>query len=51
MPMGNIKCDDVADYIRAGAPVVGIGRDLCEEKDLEKITKRAKKLLEELKQV
>ena len=51
MPMGNIKCDDVVDYIKAGAPVVGIGRDLCEEDDLEKITKQTKKLLEELKRI
>jgi 2-dehydro-3-deoxyphosphogluconate aldolase/(4S)-4-hydroxy-2-oxoglutarate aldolase len=51
MPMGNIKCNDATDYIKAGAPVVGIGRDLCEEKDMEKITKKARNILEELKQV
>lgn len=49
MPMGNIKCDEVKDYLKAGAKVVGIGRDLCNEKDLEKITKKTKKILEEIK--
>lgn len=49
MPMGNIKYDEISDYIKAGATAVGIGRDLCNENDLDKITKRAKKVLEELK--
>ena len=48
LPMGNIKCDEVKDYIRAGAFAVGIGRDICEESP-EKIVKKTKKLLEELR--
>ncbi|MCR5265849.1 MAG: bifunctional 4-hydroxy-2-oxoglutarate aldolase/2-dehydro-3-deoxy-phosphogluconate aldolase [Cyanobacteria bacterium RUI128] len=49
MPMGNIKCDEIKDYIASGAKVVGIGRDLCGEKDLDKISKKAKKILEQIK--
>ena len=47
MPMGNIKCDEVKDYIKAGAVAVGIGRDLCDE-DIDKIPSKTKKILEEL---
>ena len=49
MPMGNIKCDEIKDYIDAGAKVVGIGRDLCGENDLSKITKKTRKILDEIK--
>lgn len=49
MPMGNIKCDEIEDYINAGAKVVGIGRDLCGEDDLSKVTKKARKILERIK--
>ena len=49
MPMGNIKCDEVVDYINAGATVVGIGRDLCENDDISKITSKTKKILEEIR--
>lgn len=45
MPMGNIRCDEVVDYINAGARVVGIGRDLCGKSDLTEITESAKILL------
>ena len=48
MPMGNIKCDEIKDYIKAGAKAVGIGRDLCSGTDLDKITKKTKKILEEI---
>lgn len=51
MPMGNIKNDEINDYIKAGATAVGIGRDLCDCSDLEKITKQTKKILESIKQV
>lgn len=47
MPMGNIKCDEIKDYIKAGAVAVGIGRDLCDE-DIDKIPSKTKKILEEL---
>lgn len=49
MPMGNIKCDEIIDYIKAGATAVGIGRDLCDEKDLNNIVKKTKKIFDDLK--
>lgn len=49
MPMGNIKTDEISDYINAGAFAVGIGRDLCDEKKLDKITDKTRKILEKLK--
>ena len=49
MPTGNIKYHEISDYIKAGATAVGIGRDLCDEIDLDKITKRTKMILEDLK--
>lgn len=49
MPMGNIKCDEVINYIKAGASVVGIGRDLCNESNLSEITKKAKNIIENIK--
>lgn len=42
---GNIKIDDVEDYLKAGAKAVGIGRDLYINADAEEIENRAKKLL------
>lgn len=48
LPIGNIKYDEVLDYINAGAVAVGIGRDLCEEKDLSKITAKTKKIFEKI---
>ena len=49
MPMGNIKCDEINDYLKAGARVVGIGRDLCERSKLSDITKETKKIFEDIK--
>ena len=49
MPMGNIKCDEITDYINAGSIVVGIGRDLCEEDKLDKITSNVRKVLEKIR--
>ena len=49
MPMGNIKCDEIKDYIKSGAKVVGIGRDLCEKDKLSSITKATKKIFEDIK--
>lgn len=48
MPMGNIKYDEITDYINAGAAAVGIGRDLC-EMDIDKISDKTKKILEKIK--
>lgn len=51
MPMGNIKCDEVKDYINAGARVVGIGRDLCRKSDVSEITDSAKILLSSVRNI
>lgn len=51
MPMGNIQCNEVQNYIEAGARVVGIGRDLCRKSDLNEITITAKNLLESVKNI
>ena len=49
MPLGNVKLDEVTSYIKAGASVVGIGRDFYEGYSLAEITSRAKKVISELK--
>ena len=49
MPMGNIKADEIKDYIKAGSTAVGIGRDICEGKDMSKITAKTKKIFEKIK--
>ena len=48
MPLGNVKLDEVTSYIKAGASVVGIGRDFYEGYSLAEITSRAKKVISEL---
>ena len=47
--LGNVKLDEVHSYIKAGASVVGVGRDLYEGRSLSEITARAKNILSELK--
>lgn len=49
MPLGNVKLEEVRSYIDAGAKVVGVGRDLYDGYSCSEITKRAKKVIEELK--
>ena len=49
MPLGNVKLSEVSSYIKAGAKVVGVGRDFYDGYSLSEITKRAKNLIEELK--
>ena len=51
MPMGNIKCEEAKDYLKAGARVVGIGRDLCRKSDLSDVTSSAKNLIESIKNI
>jgi len=46
---GNILLDEVVDYIRAGAVAVGVGRDFYKDSSFGEITKKAKKIIEELK--
>lgn len=48
MPMGNIKVDEVEDYINAGAVAVGVGRNIYENLSLNEITQRTKDVLEKL---
>lgn len=49
MPIGDVKLSEVKDYIKAGAKVVGVGRDLCDGYSYPEITKRVKTLLSELR--
>ncbi len=49
MPLGNVKIDEISSYIKAGASVVGIGRDFYDGYSLAEITVRAKKVIKELK--
>ncbi|MBE7712549.1 MAG: hypothetical protein E7Z87_02255 [Cyanobacteria bacterium SIG26] len=46
IPQGNVKLDEVADYINAGAIAVGVGRNLTNANTYNEITQRTKKLLE-----
>lgn len=48
IPQGNVKLDEVQQYINAGAVAVGVGRNLTNADNYSEITKRAKKLLEQL---
>ncbi len=48
IPQGNVKLDEVQQYINAGAVAVGVGRNLTNTDNYSEITKRAKKLLEQL---
>ena len=49
MPMGNIKLADVITYLNAGAVAVGVGRDFYQGFTPNKITKRTKEILNEIK--
>ena len=48
IPQGNVKLDEVQQYINAGAVAVGVGRNLTNTDNYSEITTRAKKLLEQL---
>lgn len=47
IPQGNVKLDEVKDYIKAGAFAVGVGRNLTVAESYSEITARAKKILEQ----
>lgn len=47
IPQGNVKLDEVKDYIKAGAFAVGVGRNLTVADSYSEITSRAKKILEQ----
>ena len=49
MPIGNVKLDEVKDYINPGAAAVGVGRDFYDGYSYSEITKRAQKIISELK--
>lgn len=49
MPSGNILLEEVPAYIKAGAVAVGVGRGFYEDSSYAEITKKAKNILEKLK--
>lgn len=49
MPSGNITLDEVPDYIKAGAAAVGVRRDFYENCSFDEITKKAKTIINKLK--
>lgn len=49
LPQGNVKLEEVPQYIKAGAIAVGVGRDLFEGYSYTEITERAKQLVANLK--
>lgn len=49
MPMGNIKLSEVVSYLKAGAVAVGVGRDFYQGFTANEITKRTKKIINEVK--
>lgn len=49
MPSGNILLEEVPDYIKAGAMAVGVGRSFYHDSSFAEITKKAKNVLEKLK--
>jgi 2-keto-3-deoxy-6-phosphogluconate aldolase len=48
IPQGDVKLEEVKEYIKAGATAVGIGRNLTNCDSITEIEKRTKKLLETL---
>lgn len=50
MPSGNILLEEVPAYIKAGAVAVGVGRGFYQDSNLSKITKKAKHIIEKLKE-
>ena len=48
IPQGDVELDQIESYLKAGALAVGVGRHLTGGSDYERITKRARKLLEKL---
>lgn len=49
MPSGNILLGEVIDYIKAGAIAVGVGRSFYENASFTEITKKAKNIINKLK--
>ena len=51
MPLGGIKLEDVADYIKIGALAVGVGRDFYDGYTFAEITQRAKEIKQRLNDI
>lgn len=51
MPLGGIKLEDVADYIKIGAFAVGVGRDFYDGYTFAEITQRAKEIKQRLNDI
>ena len=49
IPQGDVKLEEVKDYINSGAVAVGVGRHLTKTTTYSEITKNVKTLLESLK--
>lgn len=49
MPSGNILLEEVPEYINAGAVAVGVGRSFYENSSFAEITKKAKDVIQKLK--
>lgn len=49
MPSGNILLEEVPDYIKAGSIAVGVGRSFYENSNYSEITKKAKEVINVLK--
>lgn len=49
IPQGNVKLEEVPEYIKAGAVAVGVGRNLTNADSYTEITKRARNLLEQIR--
>ncbi len=49
MPSGNISIEEVPGYIKAGAVAVGVGRSFYENSSFSEITKKAKGIVQKLK--
>lgn len=49
LPLGNVKLNEVNDYINAGAVAVGVGRDFYDGFNYNEITKRAKRVLNDVR--
>jgi len=48
IPQGDVKLNEVPDYLKAGALAVGIGRNLTAGNSYPEISEKTKKLLEQL---
>lgn len=49
IPSGDITLEEVPDYVKAGATAVGVGRSFYEDLSFAEITKKAKTIIEKLK--